>query len=138
MTVQLLARIVCCSVLLLGTSFSLVLAEAQEGASPITISDGKTISLEYTLTLEDKKVLDTNVGSDPLNFTQGSHQIIPGLETALEGMEIGESKQVTVAAEQGYGPINLKAVQEVSIEKIPEEARKLVPNYKAGMHKVEQ
>ena len=125
MTVQLLARVVCCSVFLLATSYSLVLAETQEAVSPITISDGKTISLEYTLTLEDKKVLDTNVGGDPLNFTQGSHQIIPGLETALEGMKVGESKQVTVNAEQGYGPINPKAVQEVPIDKIPEEARKI-------------
>ena len=125
MTVQLLARVVCCSVLLLATSYSLVLAEAQEGTLPMSISDGKTISMEYTLTLEDKKVLDTNVGGQPLNFTQGSHQIIPGLETALEGMKVGESKQVTVAPEQGYGPINPQAVEEVPIDKIPEEARKV-------------
>jgi len=125
MTVQLLARVVCCSVLLLATSYSLVLAEAQEGTLPMSISDGKTISMEYTLTLEDKKVLDTNVGGAPLNFKQGSHQIIPGLETALEGMKVGESKQVTVAPEQGYGPVNPQAVQEVPIDKIPEEARKV-------------
>ena len=125
MTLQLLARVVCCSVLLLATSYSLVLAEAQEGTLPMSISDGKSISMEYTLTLEDKKVLDTNVGGDPLNFTQGSHQIIPGLETALEGMKVGESKQVTVAPEQGYGPINPQAVEEVPIDKIPEEARKV-------------
>jgi FKBP-type peptidyl-prolyl cis-trans isomerase SlyD len=125
MTVQLLARVVCCSIFLLGTSFSLVLAESQEGDSPITISDGKTISMEYTLTLEDKKVLDTNVGAAPLNFTQGSHQIIPGLEAALEGMKVGETKQVMVDPEQGYGAINPKAIQEVPIEKIPEEARKV-------------
>jgi FKBP-type peptidyl-prolyl cis-trans isomerase SlyD len=125
MTVQLLARVVCCSVFLLATSYSLVLAEAQEGISPKTISDGKTISMEYTLTLEDKKVLDTNVGGDPLNFTQGSHQIIPGLETALEGMKVGESKQVTVAPEQGYGAINPKAIQEVPLENIPDNARKV-------------
>jgi FKBP-type peptidyl-prolyl cis-trans isomerase SlyD len=125
MTVQLLARVVCCSLLLLATSYSLVLAEAQEEASPMTISDGKTISIEYTLTLEDKKVLDTNVGGTPLNFTQGSHKIIPGLETALEGMKVGESKQVTVEPELGYGPINPQAVQEVPIDKIPEEARKV-------------
>jgi len=125
MTVQLLARVVYCSILLLATSYSLVLAEPQEEAPPTTISDGKTISMEYTLTLEDKKVLDTNVGGAPLNFTQGSHKIIPGLETALEGMKVGESKQVTVAPEQGYGPINPQAVQEVPIDKIPEEARKV-------------
>jgi FKBP-type peptidyl-prolyl cis-trans isomerase SlyD len=91
----------------------------------MSISEGKAVSMEYTLTLEDKKVLDTNVGGQPLNFTQGSHQIIPGLETALEGMKVGESKQVTVAPEQGYGPINPQAVQEVPIDKIPEEARKV-------------
>jgi len=125
MTVQLLARVVCCSVLVLATSYSLVLAEAQEGASPTTVSDGKTISMEYTLTLEDKKVLDTNVGAEPMNFTQGSHQIIPGLESALEGMKVGESKQVTVNPEEGYGPINPQAVQEVSIENIPPDARKV-------------
>jgi FKBP-type peptidyl-prolyl cis-trans isomerase 2 len=125
MTVQLLARVVCCAAFLLATSYSFVLAESQEEASPITVSDGKTISMEYTLTLEDKKVLDTNVGGQPLDFTQGSHQIIPGLETALEGMKVGESKQVTVAPEQGYGPINPQAIQEVPIDKIPEDARKV-------------
>jgi FKBP-type peptidyl-prolyl cis-trans isomerase 2 len=125
MTVQLLARVVCGSILVLATFSSLSMADAQEGASPATISDGKSISMEYTLTLEDKKVLDTNVGGEPLNFTQGSHQIIPGLETALEGMKVGESKQVTVDPEQGYGPINPQAVQEVPIDQIPPDARKV-------------
>ena len=123
MIVQLLARIVCCSVLLFATSYSLVLADAQNGASAITISDGKTISMEYTLTLEDKKVLDSNVGGKPMDFTQGSHQIILGLETALKGMKVGESKQVTVTPEQGYGAINPQAFQEVPVDKIPEKAR---------------
>ncbi|TFG64367.1 MAG: hypothetical protein E4H32_03110, partial [Nitrospirales bacterium] len=113
MTVQLLARVVCGSVLVLATSYSFVLAEVQETASPITVSDGKTISMEYSLTLEDKKVLDTNVGGDPMNFTQGSHQIIPGSESALEGMKVGECKQVTVDPDQGSGTINPQAVQEV-------------------------
>ena len=125
MTVQLLTRVVCSSMLVLATSYSLVLGEVPAGASPITVSDGKTISMEYTLTLEDKKVLDTNVGGEPMNFTQGSHQIIPGLESALEGMKVGESKQVTVDPEQGYGPVNPEAVQEVPIESIPPDARKV-------------
>jgi len=60
-----------------------------------------------------------------MNFTQGSHQIIPGLESALEGMKVGESKQVTVNPEEGYGPINPEAVQEVPIENIPPDARKV-------------
>ncbi len=48
----------------------------------MTISSGKKVSIEYTLTLEDKEVADTNVGKEPLTFEQGSHQIISGLEKA--------------------------------------------------------
>ena len=125
MTVQLLARVVCFNFLVIATSFSLALGEGSDKSSSMSVSDGKTVSMEYSLTLEDKKVLDSNVGGEPLNFTQGSHQIIPGLETALEGMKVGETKQVTVDPEQGYGPINPKAIQEVSIDKIPPEARKV-------------
>ena len=65
------------------------------------------------------------MGGDPLNCTQGSHQIILGLETAFEGMKVGESKHVTVSPEQGYGDINPQAIQEVPLEKIPEDARKV-------------
>ncbi len=125
MTMQQLARVVCSSVFFLASGYSVALGEAQESASAMAISDGQIVTIEYTLTLEDKKVIDSNVGGPPLDFTQGSHQIIPGLETALEGMKVGESKQVTVAPEQGYGPINPKAVQEVQIDKIPKEARKV-------------
>ena len=106
MTVQLFVRMACVSILGVATLLSSAQAERQDGSSPMIVSDGKTISMEYTLTLEDKKVLDTNVGGAPLSFTQGSHQIILGLESALKGMKVGESKQVTVAPEQGYGPIN--------------------------------
>ncbi len=125
MNIQLLTRIACCSLLFLVTGYSLVVAETQKDTTSNTISNGKLISIEYTLTLDDKKVLDSNVGGQPLDFTQGSHQIIPGLETALEGMKVGERKQVTVAPEQGYGPVNPKAIQEVQIDKIPKEARKV-------------
>ena len=99
--------------------------ESEKKEASTVIQAGSMVGLEYTLTLEDKKVLDTNVGGEPMNFTQGSHQIIPGLESALEGMKVGESKQVTVDPEQGYGPVNPEAVQEVPIESIPPDARKV-------------
>jgi FKBP-type peptidyl-prolyl cis-trans isomerase SlyD len=125
MALHVLARFVCCSVLVASALATSAQAELQEGGSPMTVSDGKTISMEYTLTLENKEVLDTNVGGEPLSFTQGSHEIIPGLETALSGMKAGESKQVTVAPEQGYGEVNPQAIQEVPIDQIPPDARKV-------------
>jgi FKBP-type peptidyl-prolyl cis-trans isomerase SlyD len=125
MALHVLARVVCCSLLVASAMPTSAQAELQEGVSPITVSEGKSISMEYTLTLENKEVLDTNVGGEPLTFTQGSHQIIPGLETALDGMKAGDSKQVTIAPEQGYGEVNPQAIQEVPIDQIPPDARKV-------------
>ncbi|MEE8124629.1 MAG: FKBP-type peptidyl-prolyl cis-trans isomerase [Nitrospirales bacterium] len=67
----------------------------------MTISDSRRISMEYTLPLENEEVRNINVGGQPLTGIQGSHQIISGVETALEGMKTGECKEVTVALEQG-------------------------------------
>src|SRR5206468_6780749 len=78
-----------------------------------TVAEGKLVSLEYTLTLDDKSVIDSNVGAQPLTYTHGSHQLVPGLEKALEGMSVGDIKQVTVAPAEGYGETDPKALQEV-------------------------
>ena len=89
------------------------------------IKKGKTISFEYTLTLEDNEVIDTNVGADPLTFTHGSSQIIPGLEDQMIGMKAGDSKKVTVNPEDGYGPVLPEAIIELRTEQVPENSRKV-------------
>ena len=91
-----------------------VKAESQESV----VSSGKEVSLEYTLKLEDKSVVDSNAGSEPLTFVQGSHALLPFLEDVLEGMKIGESKQITVKPEDGYGHIDKNAVLEIEKEQI--------------------
>ncbi|MGE0681196.1 MAG: peptidylprolyl isomerase [Candidatus Binatia bacterium] len=99
-------------------------AEDKKG-STAAIVDGKQVSLEYTLTLEDKSTIDSNVGKDPLVFTQGAHEIIPGLEKKLSGLKVGESKKIEVSPEEGYGPVDPQRRQEVEKMKIPEDARKI-------------
>jgi FKBP-type peptidyl-prolyl cis-trans isomerase SlyD len=89
------------------------------------IEKGKTVSFEYTLTLEDNKVIDTNVGSEPLTFTHGSSQIIPGLEDQMTGMKTGDSKKITVKPEDGYGPVLHEAIIELKAEQVPENSRKV-------------
>lgn len=95
----------------------------EEGAETMTISAGKEVSLEYTLTLDDETVVESNVGGQPLTYTHGEGAIIPGLESALEGLVVGDSKDIVVDAADGYGPVRPEAVQEVPIENIPEDAR---------------
>jgi len=89
------------------------------------IEDGKTVSLEYTLTLEDGSVADTNVGGDPLKYEHGKGQILPALEKELAGMEVNDTKQVTLPPEKGYGEHDPDAMQTVKPEQIPEDARKV-------------
>ena len=88
-----------------------------------TVSNGKVISLEYTVTLEDGQPVDTNVGKDPLTYTQGANQIIRGVEAAVEGMELGQTKQVVVSPTEGYGDRDPNAVHEVPKAKVPQEAK---------------
>ena len=88
-----------------------------------TVSNGKVISLEYTVKLEGGQLVDTNVGQDPLTYTQGANQIIRGVETAVEGMEVGQTKQAIVAPTDGYGNRDPNAVHEVPKAKVPKEAK---------------
>jgi FKBP-type peptidyl-prolyl cis-trans isomerase 2 len=80
---------------------------------------GDTVKVHYTGRLQDGTVFDTSVGSEPLEFTLGQGQIIPGFEQAVIGMQVGESKTVTIPADQAYGPHRDDMVLEVERDKLP-------------------
>lgn len=88
-------------------------------ASRPAIEQGSTVQLEYTVSLEDGEVVDSNRGRDPLTVTQGSSEIIAGLEAALDGMRAGEAKRVTVKPEDAYGPVDPAAELEVAKDRVP-------------------
>ena len=91
----------------------------------MTVSNGKQVTLEYTIKLNDQSVVDSNVGGEPLKVTQGKHELVPGLEKALEGMAAGEKKNVTVAPPEAYGTLDPKAFQEVDKNMVPTDSRKV-------------
>jgi len=99
-------------------------ADDKKGGA-MAVSDGKQVSLEYTLTLEDKSKIDSNVGKEPLVYTQGAHEIIPGLEKQVAGLKVGESKRIEVPPAEGYGAVDPARKQEVEKNRIPEDARKV-------------
>ena len=98
-------------------------AQAEKGTK--VIKSGSTVSLEYTLSDEKGKTIESNKGKEPLNFTQGQGQIIPGLEKELLGMKVGATKNVRVKPEDAYGPVNPKAFQEIPKANVPVEALKV-------------
>jgi FKBP-type peptidyl-prolyl cis-trans isomerase SlyD len=104
-------------------ALSVLLAAAPAVAQPTpVIEKGSTVKIEYTLKDDKGAVLDTNAGKDALAFTQGSQQIIPGLDKALLGMKTGDSKKVTVNPEDAYGAVDPKAEAEVPKASLPEGA----------------
>jgi len=64
------------------------------------------VSIDYRLHLGDNEVVDASEDGQPLTFVQGHGQIISGLEYALEGMTLGEEKDVVVSAADGYGELD--------------------------------
>jgi len=67
------------------------------------IAKHKVVSIDYTLTNDAGDVVDSSAGGDPLVYLHGMRNIIPGLENALEGKSAGDTLQVTIAPEDGYG-----------------------------------
>ena len=90
------------------------------------VKSGDKVAIHYTGTLTDGSVFDSSEGRDPLEFTVGSGQIIPGLDKALPGMTVGEKKTVSIAPEEAYGPLQEGAMQQVPIEQVPADIPKEV------------
>jgi FKBP-type peptidyl-prolyl cis-trans isomerase SlyD len=103
----------------------LVIAAEQGQPGEKIVENGSLVSLEYTLTGEDGKVIDSNKGKEPLKYTQGQNQIVPGLEKQMAGMKVGGEKKVKVKPEDGYGTVNKDAFQEFPKEKIPPDGLKV-------------
>jgi peptidylprolyl isomerase len=82
---------------------------------------GDTVRIHYTGTLLDGSVFDSSDGRDPLEFTVGSGQIIPGLDKAIPGLAVGDKKKVEIPCLEAYGPIEPSARQAIPREGIPDE-----------------
>ena len=65
---------------------------------------GDNVKIHYKGTLQDGTVFDSSEGRDPLGFTLGSGQVIPGFDEAVMGMSEGDAKNVTIPVDKAYGP----------------------------------
>ncbi len=72
--------------------------EEQQVAEP-----GDTVAVEYVGSLPDGSVFDSTNTGEPIEFTIGTGQVIPGFDSALTGATVGEHLEFSVPPEQGYG-----------------------------------
>ncbi len=79
--------------------------------TPMIVQDDVCVGIDYTLRLESGEVLDSSEGRGPLEFIQGRGEIIPGLEQALYGMSLGDTKEVVVAPADAYGEFDSELLE---------------------------
>jgi peptidylprolyl isomerase len=84
-------------------------------------AQGSTVLLHYTGTLEDGTEFDSSRGGDPLRFTVGAGEVIPGFEEAVSGMAPGETRTFTIPANEAYGPRRDDLVMQVPLDQFPPE-----------------
>lgn len=80
------------------------------------IARNTVVRFDYTLTNDANDVLDSSKGGEPLTYLHGAGNIIPGLESALEGKRAGDSLNVRVAPAEAYGERDDRMVQNVPRE----------------------
>lgn len=83
------------------------------------IRNGSVVSFEYTLSDDNGEVLQSNRGKEPVTYTHGQHEIIPGLEKGLAEMEINEEKSIRIKPEEAYGQVDPQGFKEVPKSDIP-------------------
>ncbi|MFC2014846.1 peptidylprolyl isomerase [Chloroflexota bacterium] len=83
--------------------------------------NGNIVQVHYTGKLKDGTVFDSSSGGDPLEFTVGAGQMIPGFDKAIPGMKVGESKTVTIPTEDAYGPSRDDLKMEIPRTELPPE-----------------
>ncbi|MBI2119682.1 MAG: peptidylprolyl isomerase [Elusimicrobia bacterium] len=92
----------------------LLLNNNLRAAGKVKIRDGMMVSLNYTLTANDK-ILESTVGKTPFTYVHGAKQLLPSLEKELNGLKVGNKKKVKLLPKDAYGPINSKAVEIVPL-----------------------
>lgn len=87
---------------------------------------GDTVSLHYSLNLADGTVYFSSIGGEPLRYTLGKGNLLPGFEAALIGMRIGDSKAFKLTSAEAYGPYQPALVMEVERNRLPQGSEPVV------------
>jgi len=87
------------------------------------VKQNDTVKVHYTGKLADGQVFDSSEGKEPIEFTLGQGQLIPGFEKGLIDMKVNEKKTVTIPKEEAYGEPRQELIQEVQKDQLPEEIK---------------
>lgn len=96
---------VCSTMLLLASALAvLAITSGCVNGGQAQVKSGDAVQVHYTGTFANETVFDTSAGREPLGFTVGSGQVVPGFDAGVVGMREGESKTIHIPADRAYGP----------------------------------
>ena len=94
----------------------------------LTINENKVVTFEYTLKNDSGEIIDSSNNGAPITYIHGSGNIIPGLESELEGKKVGDKFHASIEPEDGYGIRHDELVQKIEKERLSH-----LPNIEIGM-----
>jgi peptidylprolyl isomerase len=95
------------------------------------VKNGDTVRVHYTGRLDDGSVFDSSRDGEPLEFTVGTGDVIPGFDEAVRGMTAGDKRTVEIEAADAYGERREQLVAQMTrelmnLESTPEEGMSLL------------
>ena len=87
------------------------------------VKQNDTVKVHYTGKLADGQVFDSSLEREPIEFTMGQGQLIPGFEKGLLDMKVNEKKTINIPSEEAYGEPREELIQEVDKSQLPEEIK---------------
>jgi FKBP-type peptidyl-prolyl cis-trans isomerase 2 len=87
------------------------------------VKEGDTVKVHYTGSLKNGEVFDSSKDKEPLEFTLGEGQLIPGFEKAVIGMAIGDSASIDIPSEEAYGEEREDLIINVPKDQLPDDVK---------------
>lgn len=87
------------------------------------VKQNDTVRVHYTGKLTDGQIFDSSLEREPIEFTMGQGQLIPGFEKGLLDMQVNEKKTIEIPADEAYGQPRQELIQEVDKNQLPEEIK---------------
>ncbi|MBG9376136.1 peptidylprolyl isomerase [Panacibacter sp. DH6] len=83
------------------------------------VKNGDTVKVHYHGKLTDGTTFDSSEGREPLEFEVGAGMMIPGFDSGVVGMSVGEKKTINISAEEAYGPFQDDLLMEFPMDRFP-------------------
>ena len=102
-----------------GTTAKKTTAKKTTKGTTLLAENGHNVKVHYKGTLNDGTVFDTSHDRGTIDFQIGGGQMLPGFDSAVVGMKVGETKEISLASDDAYGPVIPQAIADVPKERFP-------------------